>query len=118
MAKPTRTSNSGSAVGTRVPGGPSGNVETTWMTKSPESTTIKTACTAWRIVRPMFQMRRLARRSGVTPGGDDGVVVACLGLARVVAAVGDLGGHVEEPSPSWPISNGSRQNQSLAPVPS
>ena len=67
MATPIRTSNSGSAVGTRVPGGPSGNVETTWITKSPDSTRISTAWMAWSAVSPRFQLRRLASRSGVTP---------------------------------------------------
>ncbi len=67
MAHPMRTSNSGSAVGTRVPGGPSGNVETTWITKSPDSTRISTAWMAWSAVSPRFQLRRLASRSGVTP---------------------------------------------------
>ena len=67
MAKPTRTSKNCSASGTRVPGGPSGNVDTTSITKSPESTTINTACTAWSTVSPRFQVRRLASRSGVTP---------------------------------------------------
>ena len=67
MATPMRTSNSGSAAGTRVPGGPSGNVDTTVMTKSPESTMMRTAWTACSTVSPRFHVRRLASRSRVTP---------------------------------------------------
>ncbi len=52
MATPTRTSNSGSEGGTRVPGGPSGNVDTTVMANSLESTMMRTAWTACSTVEP------------------------------------------------------------------